>query len=81
MAWSTPENLGPLVNSAGIDQRPYIASDRQTLFFGSDRAGGFGAVDLYVTTRTKKKLRTGRSQRRFCARIPRLGGPRHDDDL
>ena len=30
-----------------------LASDRQTLFFGSDRAGGFGGVDLYVTTRTK----------------------------
>ena len=52
-AWSAPENLGPLVTSAGIDQRPYIASDRQTLFFGSDRAGGLGGVDLYVTTRTK----------------------------
>jgi hypothetical protein len=53
-AWSSPVNLGPLVNSATIDQRPYIASDRQTLFFGSDRAGGQGGVDLYITTRSKR---------------------------
>jgi hypothetical protein len=52
--WSPPVNLGPLVNSAGIDQRPYIASDRQTLYFASDRAGGFGDLDLYVTTRTRE---------------------------
>jgi hypothetical protein len=53
-AWSSPVNLGPLVNSAEIDQRPYIAYDRQTLFFGSDRPGGHGGLDLYVTTRSKR---------------------------
>jgi hypothetical protein len=51
--WSALENLGQTVNSGAVDQRPYLASDRQTLFFASDRAGGFGALDLYVTTRTK----------------------------
>jgi hypothetical protein len=51
--WSAPENLGPLVNSGVTDQRPYIAPDRQTLYFGSDRIGGFGGFDLYVTTRAK----------------------------
>ena len=50
--WSAPVNLGE-INSATIDQRPYLASDRETLFFGSDRAGGFGGTDLYVTTRAK----------------------------
>jgi hypothetical protein len=52
-AWSAPENLGALVNSAGIDQRPYLSSNRESLFFGSDRPGGLGGVDLYVTTRTR----------------------------
>ena len=51
--WSAPMNLGPLLNTVAIDQRPYIASDRQTLYFASDRAGGLGGQDLYVTTRTK----------------------------
>ena len=53
-AWSAPVNLGPTVNSATVDQRPYLASDRQTLFFASDRPGGVGGLDLYVTVRAKR---------------------------
>jgi hypothetical protein len=56
--WSAPVNLGAIVNSASIDQGPFLAADRQTLFFGSDRPGGFGGTDLYVTTRTKPGGRT-----------------------
>jgi hypothetical protein len=52
--WSTPVNLGPLVNSADGEQRPSIASDRQTLYFGSNRPVGAGDFDLYVTTRSKE---------------------------
>jgi hypothetical protein len=52
--WSPPANLGALVNSTAIDQGPCLASDRETLFFGSDRPGGRGGTDLYVTTRSKK---------------------------
>ena len=51
--WSTPTNLGPLVNTAATDTQPAIASDRQTLYFASNRAGGFGELDLYVITRSK----------------------------
>jgi Tol biopolymer transport system component len=52
--WSVPTNLA-LVNSVAEDLWPDIASDRETLYFMSNRAGGFGVFDLYVTTRTKKK--------------------------
>ena len=52
--WSAPVNLGGVVNTAFGDQQPYVASDRQTLFFASDRPGGFGGLDLYVTVRLKK---------------------------
>jgi Tol biopolymer transport system component len=51
--WSTPINLGPAVNSAVDDIQPYIAADRQTLVFASNRPGGSGGFDLYVTTRAK----------------------------
>jgi len=53
--WSTPVALGATVNSASADQHPYVAADRQTLFFASNRPDGFGAFDLYVTTRTKNE--------------------------
>jgi hypothetical protein len=51
--WSAPGHLTSL-NTAGIDQAPHIGADRETLYFASDRAGGSGGLDLYVTTRTKK---------------------------
>lgn len=53
--WSTPTNLGPLVNTGALDTQPHIGSDRQTLYFASNRDGGFGDLDLWVTTRTKHK--------------------------
>jgi Tol biopolymer transport system component len=51
--WSSPVNLGATVNTASGDQNPYLSSDRLTLLFTSDRPGGLGGSDLYVTTRTK----------------------------
>jgi hypothetical protein len=51
-SWSTPANLGPIVNSAFAEVQPYIASDRRTLFFQSDRPGGFGSQDIWMTTRS-----------------------------
>jgi hypothetical protein len=51
--WSAPVNLGATANSPSIDQQPFITSDGETLFFASDRPGGLGTLDLYVTTREK----------------------------
>lgn len=53
--WSTPANLGSTVNSTDREQQPYIAADRETLYFASNRPDpdGSGGLDLYVTTRTK----------------------------
>jgi len=50
--WGTPGNLGPVVNSTGNDFHPSISADGQTLYFASDRPGGPGLMDLYMTTRT-----------------------------
>ncbi len=51
--WSTPVNLGPVVNSTAFDGAPALSWDGTTLYFFSERAGGIGKRDLYVTTRTK----------------------------
>jgi len=53
--WSAPVNLGVTVNSAFIDQTPFIASDRETLFFASNRPGGLGNLDIYMTTRERTR--------------------------
>jgi hypothetical protein len=50
-AWSPPENLGPLVNSASLEAFPSLSVDGSALLFQSTRPGGFGGSDLYVSTR------------------------------
>jgi hypothetical protein len=52
-AWSEPINLGSTLNSELVDVQPYISSDRETLFFASNRPGNLGMIDLYMSTRTK----------------------------
>ena len=54
-AWSTPVNLGPVVNSAADDSRAALSFDGTTLYMESNRPGGLGDHDLWVTTRTKLK--------------------------
>lgn len=47
--WSEPRNLGANVNSSAWDSQPSIASDGRTLFFVSNREGGFGQGDIYYS--------------------------------
>src|SRR5437868_1899373 len=51
--WSTPVNLGPVVNSAVEDRPPSLSADGETVFFSSGRVGGFGLLDIWMTTRTR----------------------------
>ncbi len=49
--WGTPVNLGPVVNSAADERCPCISADGLSLYFGSNRPGGSGTLDLWVSTR------------------------------
>lgn len=49
--WSTAVNLGTAVNSVSWDSHPSISHSGDTLYFASDRLGGFGLSDLYYTYR------------------------------
>jgi hypothetical protein len=57
--WDTPTNLSPTINTTSVDAQPYIAADRLALFFMSNRPGGCGGFDLYMTTRTKLRNKNG----------------------
>ncbi|OHB79108.1 MAG: hypothetical protein A2Z25_12590 [Planctomycetes bacterium RBG_16_55_9] len=53
--WSAPVNLGPPVNTEGVDVNPSISADGLTLVFGSNRPGGSGGIsDIWMTTRETK---------------------------
>lgn len=45
--WSSPKNLGPEVNTAGVEQRSTLSHDGKRLYFGRDG-------DIYVSTRDGK---------------------------
>ncbi len=49
--WSEPENLGENINTPYWESAPSISPDSRTLYFSSDRPGGYGGRDLYMSTR------------------------------
>ena len=49
--WSEPENLGANINSPVWDSHPSFSLTEDTLFFASDRAGGFGGIDIYYSAK------------------------------
>ena len=49
--FDTPTNLGDTVNSPQDDTEPVLSVDGLTLFFASNRPGGFGGDDLWMATR------------------------------
>lgn len=51
--WTDVQNLGPAVNSPYWDSQPFLSSDGTTLYFASDRPGGSGGSDIYMSKRTE----------------------------
>jgi len=43
------ENLGPVVNTAFDECEPFIAPDESYLIFASNKPGGYGAQDQYIS--------------------------------
>lgn len=48
--WSTPENLGPPINSTNEEVNASINPDGKTLYFSTDRPGGEGSYDIWMST-------------------------------
>jgi len=49
--WGAPVNLAGF-NTSANDRVPFLSRDGRQLFFGSNRTGGPGGNDLYVSTRS-----------------------------
>jgi outer membrane protein OmpA-like peptidoglycan-associated protein len=47
--WSEPQNLGYPINTAAWESAPSLSPDKRDLYFTSNRLGGFGGSDLYVS--------------------------------
>ena len=49
--WSKPANLGSDINTEFSETTPFLAADGKTLYFSSDRPGGQGSHDIYMSKR------------------------------
>ncbi len=47
--WSKPANLGNTINSGSWESQPSLSADGRTLYFASDRPGGIGKRDIWVS--------------------------------
>ncbi len=52
--WSPPVNLGENVNTRDWESQPSLSADGHTLYFASDRRGGQGKRDIWVTQLDEK---------------------------
>ena len=48
--WSRPVNLGPAINTGSWESHPCLSIDGQTLYFVSNRKGGYGGFDIWKST-------------------------------
>jgi len=50
--WTEIKSLGPKINgSDSWESQPSLSSDGKTLYFASNRRGGFGGIDIYKSTK------------------------------
>ncbi|WPP51340.1 OmpA family protein [Catalinimonas niigatensis] len=52
--WSMPKNMGNKINGKSWESQPSLSADGNTLYFVSDRKGGQGRRDIYVTYRNEQ---------------------------
>jgi len=54
-SWSEPKTIGKKIDLPDYDEMtPYLASDGETLYFSSNRPGGLGDNDIWMTKRLDK---------------------------
>ena len=51
--WSKPRSLGRHINTMHHEASVTITKDGQTIYFSSDRPGGYGGLDIYQSTKQK----------------------------
>jgi len=49
--WSTPKNAGSPLNSRYSDKHPAISADGRKLYFTTNRPGGLGSYDIWMSER------------------------------
>jgi len=50
-SWSVPVNMGSAINSKYSEKQPSLSADGRAVYFTSDRPGGLGKYDLWMSSR------------------------------
>lgn len=58
--WGRPSNLGPMINTRGDEESPFIHSDG-TIYFSSDGHASLGESDIFASALKEKKFSTPRN--------------------
>lgn len=53
--WGPPQNVGASINTSSREFFPVLSSDGHRLYFASNRPGGLGEMDVYVSRRHNKR--------------------------
>ena len=53
-SWSSAKNLGPIVNTTGDEEAPFITNDSETLYFSSTGHKGLGEQDVFMSRRDEQ---------------------------
>lgn len=73
--WGKPRNAGRTINTPASEVTPAIHSDNITLYFSSDRSGGLGGYDVYVTQMLQDLSASGNDEESKWKRPTNLGKP------
>ncbi|HZH68788.1 MAG TPA: OmpA family protein, partial [Chitinophagales bacterium] len=52
--WTEPAGIGAPINSTDWESQPYITGNGMSVIFSSNRPGGFGGKDLYISHLSKE---------------------------
>ncbi|PQJ11393.1 hypothetical protein CJD36_006215 [Flavipsychrobacter stenotrophus] len=47
--WSIPQTFGGTINTPAYEGMPCVSPDNRTLYFVSDRSGGYGGLDIWMS--------------------------------
>jgi outer membrane protein OmpA-like peptidoglycan-associated protein len=51
LQWSIPENMGDQINSSAWESQPSLSADGRMVYFVSNRKGGVGGRDIWLSTK------------------------------
>jgi OmpA-OmpF porin, OOP family len=68
-SWSQPISLGDDINTNATESIPFLAPDGYTLYFSSDRPGGQGSNDIYVSQRLDRSFQKWSKPRNLGAHV------------